>query len=147
MAVWALRCRECVLKEGDLLRSVEKQITQKMIAEYAVASGDMNPIHVDQEFAARSQFGGTIAHGMMIAASVSEMMSADFGMDWVESGRLKLRFRAPVYPGGAVTAYGQVKRVREMDGGSEIVCSVGVRGESEEDAVTGEATVKTGAQG
>ena len=147
MAVWALRCRECVLKEGDLLRSVEKQITQKMIAEYAVASGDMNPIHVDQEFAARSQFGGTIAHGMMIAASVSEMMSAEFGMDWVESGRLKLRFRAPVYPGGAVTAYGQVKRVREMDGGSEIVCSVGVRGESEEDAVTGEATVRTGAQG
>ena len=133
------------MKEGDSLGSVKKQITQDTISEYAVASGDMNPIHVDQEFAARSQFGGTIAHGMMIAASVSEMMSAEFGMDWLESGRLKLRFRAPVYPGSGITAYGQVKRVRDTDGGSEIVCSVGVRGESGEDAVTGEATVKTGA--
>ena len=134
------------MKEGDLLRSVEKQITQDTITEYAAASGDMNPIHVDQEFAARSQFGGTIAHGMMVAASVSEMMSAEFGMAWIETGRLKLRFRAPVYPGGAITAYGQVKRVRAKDGGSEVVCSVGVRSESEEDAVTGEATVRTGVQ-
>ncbi len=125
---------------------MEKQITQDAIIEYAAASGDMNPIHVDQEFAARSQFGGTIAHGMMIAASVSEMMSAEFGSDWVESGRLKLRFRAPVYPGNAVTAYGQVKRVHATEGGSEIVCSVGVRGESGEDAVTGEAKVSTRSQ-
>ncbi|MCX8213136.1 MAG: MaoC family dehydratase [SAR202 cluster bacterium] len=131
------------MKEGEALRSVTKQITQEAISEYAVASGDMNPIHVDQDFAARSQFGGTIAHGMMVAASVSEMMSAEFGTDWVESGRLKLRFRAPVYPGSDVTAYGQVKRVGAADGGSEIVCSVGVRNESGEDAVTGEATVKT----
>jgi len=131
------------LKEGEALRSVTKQITQEAISEYAVASGDMNPIHVDQEFAAQSQFGGTIAHGMMVAASISEMMSAEFGMDWIESGRLKLRFRAPVYPGSDVTAYGQVKRVRAANGGSEIVCSVGVRNESGEDAVTGEATVKT----
>jgi len=131
------------LKEGEVLRSVTKQITQEAISEYAVASGDMNPIHVDQGFAARSQFGGTIAHGMMVAASVSEMMSAEFGMDWIESGRLKLRFRVPIYPGSEVIAYGQVKRVRAADGGSEIVCSVGVRNESGEDAVTGEATVKT----
>ena len=131
------------MKKGEALRSVTKQITQEAISEYAVASGDMNPIHVDQEFAARSQFGGTIAHGMMVAASVSEMMSAEFGMDWIESGRLKLRFRAPIYPGSEVTAYGQVKRVRATDGGSEIVCSVGVRNESGEDAVTGEVTVKT----
>jgi 3-hydroxybutyryl-CoA dehydratase len=131
------------MKEGEELRSVTKQITQEAISEYAVASGDMNPIHVDEEFAAQSQFGGTIAHGMMVAASVSEMMSAEFGMDWVESGRLKLRFRAPVYPGSDVTAYGQVKRVRAADGVSEIVCSVGVRLGSGEDAVTGEATVKT----
>ena len=131
------------MKKGEALRSVTKQITQEAISEYAVASGDMNPIHVDQGFAARSQFGGTIAHGMMVAASVSEMMSAEFGMDWIESGRLKLRFKAPVYPGSEVTAYGQVKRVRAADGGSEIVCSVGVRNESGEDAVTGEVTVKT----
>ncbi len=133
------------MQEGEALRSVEKQITQDTISEYAEASGDMNPIHVDPGFAARSQFGGTIAHGMMVAASVSEMMSAEFGMDWVESGRLKLRFRTPVYPGSGVTAYGQVKRVRTVDSGSEIVCSVGVRTESGEDAVTGEATVQTGA--
>lgn len=134
------------MKEGESLLSVKKQITQKMICDYAVASGDMNPIHVDQRYAARSQFGNTVAHGMMVAASVSEMMAAEFGIGWLESGRLKLRFREPVYPGSETTTYGQVKRVREMNGGKEIVCSVGIRIGSGEDAVTGEAIVRMGVQ-
>ncbi len=89
-----------------------------------------------------SQFGGTIAHGMLIAALVSEAMAVGFTRDWVETGRLKLRFRAPVKPGDRVATFGKVKRVREADGGSEIVCSVGVSKPDGESAVTGEAVVR-----
>jgi len=39
-------------------------VTQDDINQYADVSGDFNPIHIDQEFAAGSRFGQTIAHGM-----------------------------------------------------------------------------------
>lgn len=129
------------MREGDTLPTVERHVTQARIDRYAEASGDFNPIHIDTDFAAASQFGGTIAHGMMIAAAISEVMSAAFRMDWVERGRLKLRFRAPVFPGDTVTAFGSIKRIRERDGVNEVVCSVGVRRQDGQEAITGEAIV------
>ena len=67
------------MRKGDSLPTIEKVVTQVQIEKYARASGDFNPIHVDREFAESSRFGGTIAHGMMVAATISEMMAAAFG--------------------------------------------------------------------
>lgn len=125
------------MQAGDALPAVEKHVTQAQIDKYAQASGDFNPIHVDREFAAASQFGSTIAHGMMVAAAVSESLTAAFGRDWLENGRLKLRFRAPVLSDDRITASGQVKSVRA----GLVTCSVAVRKQDGEDAITGEATV------
>ena len=127
---------------GDHLPEIEKLVTQAQIGRYASASGDFNPIHVDHDFAAKSQFGGTIAHGMLIAASISEMMAAVFGDKWARGGRLKIRFRAPVFPGERVIAFGQVSAVRERDGAQVVDCSVGVRKLDGEVAITGVASVK-----
>ena len=129
------------MNAGEELPTVEKRITQAQIERYAAASGDFNPIHVDSDFAATSHFGGTIAHGMMIAATISEAMTGAFKRDWLTGGRLKIRFKAPVYPGDTVTAFGQVKSIRERNGKSEVVCSVGVRRQDGETAITGEAAV------
>ena len=129
------------MQEGDNLPSIRKTVTQPQIQRYAEVSGDFNPAHVDHEFAARSQFGGAIAHGMMVAASVSELMTAAFGREWAEGGRLKLRFRAPVFPGDTITCYGRVKTIRGQDDARQIVCSVGVRRQNDEEAITGEAAV------
>ena len=129
------------MREGDSLPTIEKLVTQDQIESYAEASGDFNPIHVDHEFAATSQFGSTIAHGMMIAASISEMMTMAFNEEWPGSGRLKIRFRAPVYPGDTTVTFGQVERIRQRDRAQEVTCTVGVRKRDGEAAVTGEATV------
>ena len=129
------------MQEGSPLPALERVVTQGQIERYAAASGDFNPIHVDPEFAAGSQFGGTIAHGMLIAASVSEMMTVAFKEDWLERGRLKIRFRAPVYPGDTVTAFGRVEGIRERNGTREVTCSVGARKQNGEAAITGAATV------
>ena len=129
------------LREGDALPTVERGIDQTRIELYAKASGDFNPIHVDREYAAGTQFGSTIAHGMMVAAIVSEAMAIAFGRLWAEGGRMRLRFKAPVYPGDTVTAFGEVKRIDDQGGVSEIVCSVGVRRQTGEVAITGDATV------
>jgi 3-hydroxybutyryl-CoA dehydratase len=129
------------MREGDALPLIEKSITQEQVERYAKASGDYNPIHIDVEFAAESQFGRRIAHGMMIAASISEMMTAAFKEDWLRGGRLKIRFRAPVYPGETITTFGQVKSIRQRDEVRETTCSVGVRKQNGETAIIGDAIV------
>jgi 3-hydroxybutyryl-CoA dehydratase len=80
------------------------QLTQERINQYADAAGDHNPIHVDDAFARATPFGGTIAHGMLVLASVSTMMTSALGERWLTSGRLKVRFRAPARSADAITA-------------------------------------------
>ena len=129
------------MKVGDPLPTVERRVTQERIERYAEASGDFNPVHVDPEFAAASRFGTTIAHGMMVAATLAEAMTKAFRMDWLEGGRLKIRFRAPVFPGDTVSTFGKVESIHERSGRTEAVCSVEVRRQNGEAAITGEASV------
>ena len=135
------------MQQGDTLPIIEKTITQTQIERYAGAAGDHNPIHMDSAFAKGAEFGGatldgTIAHGMMILASISEMLTVAFAEDWLNSGRLKVRFRGPVYPGETITAYGSVKKVNEVNGQSELTCAVGVRKGNGDIAISGDATVR-----
>jgi 3-hydroxybutyryl-CoA dehydratase len=86
------------------VQRVTRTITQVQLMAYADASGDHNPIHVDAEFARATPFGGTIAHGMLVLGFIAEMMRGAFGEHWSESGKLKVRFKAPTRPGDTVTA-------------------------------------------
>jgi 3-hydroxybutyryl-CoA dehydratase len=83
---------------------VTRQLTQPMLNAYANASGDHNPIHINEAFAKTTPMGGTIAHGMLVLSFISEMMTAAFGERWLASGSLDVRFRAPARPGDTVTA-------------------------------------------
>ena len=130
------------MNEGDTLPTVEKTFSQDDVNRYADAAGDHNPIHVDPSFAAGSQFGRRIAHGMMIAASISEMMAQAFGQDWHKSGRMKIRFRAPVFPGETVRASGTVRSVRQIEDATEVAVSVQVMKANDEAAITGDARVR-----
>ena len=135
------------MQQGDALPTIEKTITQPQIARYADAAGDHNPIHLDAEFAAGADFGGatldgTIAHGMMILASISEMLTTAFGEDWLNSGSLKVRFRGPVYPGETIATFGSVRKVSEFDDARELNCAVGVRKDNGDIAISGNAVVR-----
>lgn len=105
------QAKAAAYRAGDELPPLSKTITQEKIARYAAASGDHNPLHTDPEFAATTQFGGTVAHGMLVLAYLSEMLTSAFGERWVDGGRMKARFRAPARPGDTVTATGRVTRV------------------------------------
>lgn len=86
---------------------VTKHFTQERINRYADASGDHNPIHTDEAFAKATPLGGTIAHGMLVLASISEMMAAALGEDWLRHGKLRVRFKGPTRSGDTVTASAQ----------------------------------------
>ena len=119
------------------------EITQERLNAYCSASGDHNPLHWDAEFAATTQFGGIIAHGMLTLALVSRMMAAAYGPAWLESGSLRTRFKGAAYLGDRVASRGSVTKEEERDGHRLVTCAVAVvNGETEEELVTGTATVK-----
>jgi 3-hydroxybutyryl-CoA dehydratase len=130
------------IHQGDSLPSVVKQVTQKDINRYAEASGDFNPIHIDESFAAKTPLGGTIAHGMLILAYVSEMMTEAFGESWVEGGKLSVRFKAPARPGDTITTSGKIDSIEHKEGVAYVNCSLESCNQKGETVITGGAVVK-----
>ena len=95
---------------GTPLPELTLEITQERLNAYCAASGDHNPLHWDAEFAATTQFGGVIAHGMLTLALVSRMMAAAYGRAWLESGGLRTRFKGAAYLGDRVVSRGRVTK-------------------------------------
>jgi len=123
---------------------MKKNIVQDNIDRYAKASGDFNPIHIDADYARKTPLGGTVAHGMLILAYISQMMTNAFGHYWLSSGRLNVRFRAPARPGDVITISGTVRRIEKGDGFQMVDCDVLCSNQNNEPVITGDARVKVG---
>ena len=135
----------CPSEAGARLPTVRRDVTRERIDAYRAASGDHNPLHHDDEFAANTQFGGVIAHGMLTLALVSEMMTRAYGSAWLTSGSLKVRFRGAAYPGDALEAAGSVAKAETLDNGIDITCNVEVRNAHNDNRIiTGSASVRVG---
>ena len=81
-----------------------KTITEADIVLFAGVSGDNNAVHVNEEFAATTPFGGRIAHGFLTASVISAAVANRLpGPGTVYLGQ-QMRFRAPVRPGDTVHA-------------------------------------------
>lgn len=76
--------------------SFAKTVTEADIMAFAEVTGDKNPVHIDEDYAAKTMFKGRIAHGMLTAGYIS----AVFGMELPGPGAIyvsqTLNFRAPV---------------------------------------------------
>ena len=130
------------IREGKTLNSVVKHITQEKIDLYAEASGDFNPIHVDKSYAATTPLGGTIAHGMLNLAYVSEMMTSAFGRNWLAEGKLRAKFKEPARPGDTLTINGKIGCVEKKDNVSYANCNFECCNQKGEIIVSGETIVK-----
>ena len=129
-------------KEGDRLPEIQKAVTQEQVHAYADAARDWNPIHLDERFAAGTQFGRRIAHGMLGLGFISEMMSTAFPDGWSAGGTLKVRFKSPIYPGETVRTAGEITRVTETDEGRFATCSIGCIKPDGTEAISGTAIVR-----
>ena len=129
------------LKEGAGLPEIKKNISQGNINLYAEASKDFNPIHIDEEYARQTPLGGTIAHGMLILAYISQMMTAAFGQNWLTGGKLNVRFKAPARPGDTLTISGKIRQVAKSNGQSLVNCDVLCQNQNDEPVIIGEAKV------
>jgi 3-hydroxybutyryl-CoA dehydratase len=80
---------------------------------FAQVTGDTNPVHLDEAFAAQSRFGRRIAHGMLSAGLISAVLGTKLPGPGAIYVSQTLKFLAPVFLGDTVTARVQVAAVRE----------------------------------
>ena len=113
--------------ELGMSASVSRTVSEADILMFAGVSGDTNQVHLDQEFAASTMFGGRIAHGMLSAG----LISAVFGTRLPGPGSIylsqTLKFKAPVKIGDTVVARVTVKELKTEKRRAvfSTVCSVG----------------------
>ena len=121
---------------GSLISTIH-HVTEEQLVAYAAASGDHNPLHLDDSFAAGTIYGRRIAHGMLILAFLSEMLTSNFGVSWITGGTLRVKFRAPVYPGDTVESKGVLRAVLTKIPG--VTYEVGVWNQDAMQVISGEA--------
>jgi 3-hydroxybutyryl-CoA dehydratase len=89
--------------------TLQRTFTQQDFDRFARISGDNNPIHVDPEFSARTRFGKTVCHGMMLYATINKALSTHFpGARQLEQ---ELMFPTPTFVGEEVTVQLEVLEV------------------------------------
>lgn len=130
------------LQEGMSLPEIKKSIIQENINLYAQASQDFNPIHIDEEFAKKTPLGGTIAHGMLILAYVSQMMTAAFGRNWLVGGKLNVRLRTPARPDDTITVSGKICKIEKGESQTTINYDILCQNQNGESVITGETKVR-----
>ena len=91
-----------------------KTITEADINHFAEVSGDFNPVHMNEEFAKKTFFGGRIAHGVIAIALLSAAMAKLPGLVILISH--SSRFLKPVRIGDTITALAEATEVRKDKG-------------------------------
>src|SRR5512138_3158111 len=87
-------------------------ISDDMIRAFAGLTGDTNPVHLDDTYAAGTRFGRRIAHGMIAAGLISAVLANDLPGPGTVYLSQTLQFKAPVYPGDTITTTVEVKNTR-----------------------------------
>lgn len=93
--------------------SYAKTITEADVVLFAGVTGDDNPVHINEEFAAATPFGQRIVHGMFSAGLISTVLGTRLpgpGAIYVDQ---QIRFKAPVHIGDTVTATATIIEIDE----------------------------------
>jgi acyl dehydratase len=109
------------------------EIKQDRVDEFAKATGDFQWIHVDQDRARQSPFGGTIAHGFLTLSLLPMLTEAAFTVTdrtmGINYGLNKVRFTSPVLVGSKIRARFTLIRLDKLDRGVQTTWSVVVERE------------------
>jgi acyl dehydratase len=100
------------MEPGDELRTLKVTPDKYLTVRYAGASGDYNPIHIDEEFAKQVGLPGRILHGLWTMAQVARAQTEAAGGPHALK-RLSVQFRGMGLPEQEVTVTSRVKDVRD----------------------------------
>lgn len=127
------------VKVGDTA-TFEKTVSEQDIVDFARVTGDEQPLHLDDAYAAKTRFKKRIAHGMLSAGFISAALGIKLAPQaTVVYLSQSLRFLRPVYPGDTIIA---LVEVTSLDTERNFVtCSTECRNQEGTTVLTGEATV------
>ena len=97
--------------EVGMSASYAKTVSESDVYMFAGITGDNNPVHINEEFAASTQFKKRIVHGMFSAGLISTVLGTRLpgpGAIYIDQ---TLKFKAPVYIGETVTATATVEEI------------------------------------
>jgi len=123
--------------------TTRNEVTKEKVAAFAEISGDHNPIHLDDAYAATTTFGACIAHGVFTASFVSAIIATRLpgpGSIYISQ---TLSFRAPVMVGATVETTIEVLELIERGRRVKLKCECRV---DDKVVLTGEAEVKATAK-
>lgn len=101
-----------MLKVGDTYET-EFNISQEQVNAFAELSGDKNPLHLDAEFAATTNFKSPIVHGIFTSAVISKVLGMEFPGPGTFYLSQKLDFKRAIYPAKRYVAKFEITEIRE----------------------------------
>ena len=126
------------LREGLTVQK-EFPVTEQMGIEFAGVSGDTNPVHLNQDYAAATRFGAKIAHGMLIGSFISNVIGTRMPGEGSIYMKQEMTFLRPVYYGDRVTVDVAVKALQKDR--NRAVLSTDCYNQKGEKVLAGEALV------
>lgn len=126
------------IKVGD---SFQKDfiVTDEKVKTFAKISGDDNPIHIDDDFAATTRFGKRIAHGILITSFISKVIGRDFPGDGTIYISQQVKFKRPVFIGDKV--FVKIEVLEKNDSKKRLFLSTDVYNEQNKKVIEGSAEV------
>lgn len=118
---------------------VSKEITSDDILDFARLTGDVNPVHIDDEYARKTFFKERIAHGMLTASLISTVLGTQLpGKNTIYLSQ-NLKFKRPVKIGDVITACAEV--IEKKDDKKIIKLKTNLLNQDGKEVVEGEALV------
>ena len=93
--------------------SITKSFSDEDVRKFAEISGDKNPVHLDDEYAAQTQFKKRLVHGMLTAGLISAVLGTELPGEGSIYLSQSINFQAPVFIGDTITATVTVIKIRE----------------------------------
>jgi 3-hydroxybutyryl-CoA dehydratase len=132
---------DCAFFAGQT-SSITRTVTAGEVEAFARVTGDTNPVHLDEAYAAQTRFGHRIAHGMLVASYISGLLGTQFPGPGTIYASQSLSFLKPVYLGDTLTVSATVLRFRADK--SILTLETTIQNQRGEKVLTGEAVCLVG---
>jgi acyl dehydratase len=104
------------LEPGAGFRTQGRTITEADLVSFSALTGDHHPLHTDAEWAAESEWGGRIAHGMLLLSYCVGLVPLDPDHVLALRGFERVAFKRPVRIGDTIRVEGELESKKELDG-------------------------------
>ena len=130
------------MKELSVGQTVTREytITESEVRAFADASGDHNPLHLDEEYAQGTRFGRRIAHGMLLGSYISALIGMELPGEGTIYMKQELNFLRPVYYGDVIRV--EIRVAELIPEKKRAVLSTNWYNQENEQVIAGTAMVK-----